>query len=291
MSLGSVLQTALTGLAAAEAVLDVTANNLANWRTAGFKAGRAAFATQTPQTQSLGAAPSGGNGGTNPIQIGSGVELAQASADFSQGQIALDPDPASLALQGDGLFILEGPQGGRLYTRNGQFQLNADHELIASGGQRVMGFGVDENFQLGTGQLRPLRIPLGNQVAGAGGSTATCLGFEITSGGRIRGRFSDGVLRDLGQIRVARFANPSGLQARGDNVYAEAPNSGLPVESDPGEAGAAEVTPGAVELSNTDVGQSLVDLQQASIQFRANLETLRITDRLFEELLSMRRTG
>jgi flagellar hook protein FlgE len=63
------------------------------------------------------------------------------------------------------------------------------------------------------------------------------------------------------------------------------------VESDPGEAGAAEVTPGAVELSNTDVGQSLVDLQQASIQFRANLETLRITDRLFEELLSMRRTG
>jgi flagellar hook protein FlgE len=113
------MQTALTGLAAAEATLGVVADNLANARTDGFKARRVRLATQTPQTLSLGEAAHGLHGGTNPQQIGGGVQVAEIASDFSQGAIAPSGDPSDLAINGAGLFIVESSGGERLYTRQG----------------------------------------------------------------------------------------------------------------------------------------------------------------------------
>ncbi len=120
VSLFSVMQTALTGMAAAEATLGVVADNLANARTDGFKARRVRLATQTPQTVSLGEGPHGASGGTNPQQIGAGVQVAGSDSDFSQGSIAVSTNPSDLALNGEGLFIVEGASGERLYTRQGR---------------------------------------------------------------------------------------------------------------------------------------------------------------------------
>ena len=106
MSLSSVLQTVASGISAAEFSLGVIANNLANCQTPGFKAARVAFATQMPQTRSLGAAPTAHDGGSNPIQVGTGVFAAEVSTDFSQGSIALDSSPTSVAIEGDGLVDL-----------------------------------------------------------------------------------------------------------------------------------------------------------------------------------------
>ena len=206
-----------------------------------------------------------------------------------QGQILLDSNPLSLAIQGNGFFILEGPQGERLYTRDGRFSVNADHQLVGVGGHRVLGFAVDENFEIVTGELAPLEVMLGQPATGPAETPAFLTGVRINSDGRIRGRFTDGVSRDLGQIRVARFANPAGLEQRGGNLYRDGPNSGLPIESDPGQHGAGSVLSGATEASNADVAASLVDLSRASTLSRASVAVLHTTDRLLDELTHVRR--
>src|SRR5215471_2632449 len=157
MGLASALSTALTGLTAAESTIDVVGNNLANSSTVGFKASRVEFATQFLQTQSLGSAPDplgkGNHGGTNPRQIGLGVQVANIRPDFSQGTIQLSSNPSDLAIQGEGFFIVRGGDGEQLYTRNGSFTLNSQDELVTSTGNKLLGYGVDKNFQINKTQL------------------------------------------------------------------------------------------------------------------------------------------
>jgi len=218
-----------------------------------------------------------------------GVMVAGMSTDLSQGSIAIDGGSTSLAIEGKGLFILVGPRGQLSYTRDGTFHLNADRELVTAEGYRVLGFAADDDFQIQTGRLSPLRISLGRIVATPSGRTATLTGFRISGDGRIQGSFSDGRLRDLGRIRLAQFANPSGLEKQAGNRHAIGPNSGLPVESDPQDGGAGQLVPGGTELSNTDIAESLVDLQVASNLFRANLQVADTAVHLLDELTHLGR--
>lgn len=163
MGLTSALTTALTGLTAAETQIDVIGNNLANSQTVGFKSSNVVFASQFLQTLSLGAAPGANNGGTNPRQVGLGVQVSEIAANHNQGTIEISSSPSDLAIQGDGFFIVEGAEGERLYTRNGIFKLNSDAELVNSTGQRLLGYGIDDQFRLQETNLVPLSVPLGTQ--------------------------------------------------------------------------------------------------------------------------------
>ncbi len=168
MGLQSALTTALTGLQAAEAVIDVSGNNLANSNTVGFKSSTAQFATQFLRTQSLGSTPTSGSGGTNPRQVGLGTQVAEITPDFSQGTIEVSSSPSDLAIQGDGFFVVQGASGETLYSRNGILKLNSANELVTISGNRLMGFGVSGDFVVEETTLVPLTIPLGNtQVAQA----------------------------------------------------------------------------------------------------------------------------
>ena len=291
MSLTSVLQTAHSGMLAATTTLEVASNNLANARTPGFKSQSAVFATQAPTTITAGAAPTSSNGGSNPLQIGAGVRTIGTATDFSQGSIVSSADPLNLALEGDGFFIVEGAPGEVYFTRAGQFGLNAQREIVSSTGHRLLGFGVDDDFQVIEGQRQALSIPIGSAASqGSGGtSAATLTSFRVTENGRIEGRYSDGQQRNLGRIRIARFANSSGLEARGDNLLRQGVNSGAPIESYAASGGGASIVGGAVELSNTNVGANLVDLMVASQQFVANAEVFRTADGLLDELTQLRR--
>jgi flagellar hook protein FlgE len=113
--------------------------------------------------------------------------------------------------------------------------------------------------------------------------------YLISEDGLIRGVFSNGVSRDLGKIRLARFTNPEGLEQRGQNLYAQGINTGLPIEGSPGENGIGSVVSGALELSNTDIGSDLVNLVLASTQYRSNSRVITATQQLFDELLNIRR--
>ncbi len=164
MGLASSLSTALTGLNAAETQIDVLGNNLANSQTVGFKSSEVFFATQFLQTLSLGASPTSDNGGTDPRQTGLGVQVAGISPNFTQGTIQISSSPSDLAVQGDGLFMVQGSNGERLYTRSGVFNLNSENQLVTPTGNRLLGFGIDEQFRVQTTQVVPLEVPLGSEA-------------------------------------------------------------------------------------------------------------------------------
>ncbi len=161
MGLASALSTALTGLTAAETTIDVVGNNLANSNTVGFKASEASFATQFLQTRSLGAAPTDNTGGTNPRQTGLGTMVADITPNFNQGTIEISSSPTDLAIQGKGFFIVQGTSGENLFTRNGIFKMNSDNEMVTITGNRLLGYTVDENFEIQSTTLEPITIPLG----------------------------------------------------------------------------------------------------------------------------------
>ncbi|MFO0791103.1 MAG: flagellar hook-basal body complex protein [Pirellulales bacterium] len=166
MGLQSAMTTALTGLQAAETTIDVVGNNVANSNTVGFKESNVLFATQFYLTQAVGSAPNATSGGTNPRQIGLGVNVAEIAPDFTQGTIQVSANPLDLAIQGDGFFMVQGPGGGaqRYYTRNGQFKTNAVNELTTVGGDRVLGFGVNDEFTIDSQRIVPLTIPFGSSA-------------------------------------------------------------------------------------------------------------------------------
>ncbi|MCH7750789.1 MAG: flagellar hook-basal body complex protein, partial [Planctomycetes bacterium] len=162
MGLQSALTTALTGLQAAETTIDVVGNNIANSQTVGFKESEAVFATQFLQTISIGSAPSTNSGGTNPRQIGLGVKVSEITPNFTQGTIEISSNPLDLAIQGDGFLIVQSGIN-QFYTRNGQLKLNADNEVVTVTGQRLLGYGVNDDFEIVTDNLVPLSIPLGKE--------------------------------------------------------------------------------------------------------------------------------
>ena len=162
MGLQSALTTALTGLQAAETTIDVVGNNVANSSTVGFKESDAVFATQFLQTVSIGGAATADSGGTNPRQIGLGVKVAAISADFSQGTIEISSNPLDVAIQGDGFLMVQSASGVQ-YTRNGQLQLNANNEIVTTTGQRVLGYTVDDDYNLIESTPGTLTIPVGTE--------------------------------------------------------------------------------------------------------------------------------
>ncbi len=174
MGLQSALSTALTGLNAAETIIDVAGNNVANSQTVGFKESGVNFATQFLQTISIGAAPSAGNGGTNPRQIGLGVKVAEISPDFTQGTIEISSNPLDVAIQGDGFLIVQGGQGEQLYTRNGQLKTNQNNEVITVSGNRVLGYNAVNGVIIES--LEPLVIPIGGSVVNKVTNTASFSG-------------------------------------------------------------------------------------------------------------------
>ncbi len=187
MGLQSAMTTALTGLQAAETTIDVVGNNVANSNTAGFKESNVLFATQFLQTQSIGSAPNVSNGGTNPRQIGLGVSVAEIAPNFTQGTIQVSANPLDLAIQGDGFFVLQGPNGGsqQFYTRNGQFKTNAVNELVSTSGNRVLGYAVNDQFVINTNRVVPLTIPFGGSAVAQETNNVTLVGNLLPDDGNL----------------------------------------------------------------------------------------------------------
>ncbi|HOM16118.1 MAG TPA: flagellar hook-basal body complex protein [Thermoguttaceae bacterium] len=146
-------------------------------------------------------------------------------------------------------------------------------------------------FQLDFGQLSGLAVDTSTLAVSRqdGSAPGVLTSFIVGEDGCIRGVFSNGVTRDLGQIILARFANPAGLEQRGQNLFAAGVNSGLPVMGRPNEQGLGQIISGAVELSNTDIGGNLVDLILAATMYRSNTRVISTSQQMLDELLSINR--
>lgn len=163
MSLSAAMLTGFTGIDSNSTAVDTVGNNLANLNTTAFKSQRTLFETLLYQTISEGEAPSGpAAGGTLPRQIGFGSTVASLQRNFGQGQTEGTGLASDLAIQGDGFFILAGPSGDQLYTRDGSFQLDASQTLVSANGAPVQVFPADETGAVTTGSLSNIIIPLGS---------------------------------------------------------------------------------------------------------------------------------
>ena len=160
MASTTALYTGLSGMNANARWLDVIGNNIANSNTTAFKSARMLFSTQFSRTYSAGSEPSGENGGSNPFQVGLGVTIAGTQRNFNSGSITATGDPRDLAIEGKGFFIVN-RGSDQLYTRAGSFRQNEDGDLVSIEGDRLLGYGVDANFNIAAGALTPLNIPLG----------------------------------------------------------------------------------------------------------------------------------
>jgi len=161
MASTTALFTGLSGILANSRMLDVIGNNISNVNTQGFKSNRLTFAPTFSRTLGIGTAPSGQSGGANPSQIGLGVNVAGTQRNMGNGAVTVTGVKTDLAIEGSGFFIVSSG-ANQFYTRNGSFQLNSLNELTSLSGARVQGYGIDSQFNVQTGTLTDLTIPVGS---------------------------------------------------------------------------------------------------------------------------------
>ncbi len=162
MGLTSAMYTGLSGLNTNQFRIDTIGDNIANVNTTAFKASRSMFQTQFAQTLAAGTPPGTTTGGTNPMQIGLGSVLGSIQRDFNSGSIETTGVPTDLAIEGNGFFIVQSPDGRQFFTRDGTFKLSSASYLVTQDGAFVQGFGVDDDFNIVPGTTTRLSIPLGS---------------------------------------------------------------------------------------------------------------------------------
>lgn len=274
----------ISGLRVNQTMLDVTGNNIANANTTGFKASTTVFSDTLSQMLT---AASGGNaerGGTNPIQIGLGVQLAATSTNFGQGSAQLTGRPTDIMLQGDGFFVLrDGAEN--VYSRAGAFTFDQTGVLVAPNGMRVQGYALD-GAGLPTGA--PVDVDL-NMINGSLPPGVELTSYSIAADGKVRGVFSDGVQRDVCQLAVADFTNPMGLEKIGDTAFRESANSGAVQLGVAGEGQRGQIMAGALEMSNVDLSAEFTNLILAQRGFQASSRVITTSDQVLEELVNIKR--
>lgn len=175
------LFTGLQGLNVHSRRLDVIGNNIANVNTTAFKSSRMMFENAFSRDIKIGSAPDDTTGGTNPLQIGLGVQIAGVQRDFRTGALDATGDPRDLAIDGRGFFIVQ--RGNQtLYTRAGSFRQDLNDNLVTATGETLMGYGVDDDFHIDSGALRPVNLPLGKIRLAEATENANLAGNLNTSG-------------------------------------------------------------------------------------------------------------
>ena len=192
-----------------------------------------------------------------------------------------DP-PAGSANIAVGTGLIEFDGNGKLVTStNSTVSIDRTNEPSVKPLQFKLDFSGISGLSTSTASLS-----VTSQDGSAPGTLST---YQIGQNGVITGTFSNGIARDLGQVVLARFSNPAGLEQQGQNLYAAGVNSGLPVIGAPGSNGIGTIQGGAVEMSNADVGTSLIELITASTMYESNSKVITTTDQLFQDLLSLQR--
>jgi flagellar hook protein FlgE len=274
----------ISGLRVNQTMLDVTGNNIANVNTTGFKASTTVFSDTLSQMLTSASGGGADRGGTNPIQIGLGVQLAATMLNFNQGSAQTTGRPTDLMLQGDGFFVLRDGQEN-VYTRAGAFAFDNTGTLVAPNGMRVQGFALDA-AGLPTGGAVDVDIHMIDASLPTGVELTS---YSISRDGKVRGVFSDGVQRDICQLAVADFENPMGLEKVGDTDFRESANSGAASIDVAGAGQRGQIMAGALEMSNVDLSSEFTNLILAQRGFQANSRVITTSDQVLEDLVNIKR--
>jgi flagellar hook protein FlgE len=276
----------ISGLRVNQTMLDVTGNNIANANTIGFKSSNTVFQDTLSQMLTGATGAAAPRGGTNPTQVGLGVQLAATSTNFNQGSAQTTGRPTDLMIQGDGFFVTQ--KGGEtLFTRAGSFTFDETGTLVTPSGNRVMGYNLDAAGNAIKGTLVPITLDPANAVPAADG--AELASYNIGSDGKIRGIFSDGVQREMGQVAMADFNNPMGLEKVGETSFRASANSGEPEIGVAAEGRLGTLIGGALEMSNVDLAAEFTNLILAQRGFQASSRVITTSDSVLEELVNIKR--
>ncbi|WP_182525730.1 flagellar hook protein FlgE [Nocardioides dongkuii] len=276
----------ISGLRVNQTMLDVTGNNIANANTIGFKSSTTVFQDTLSQMLTGAAGANDGRGGTNPVQVGLGVQVAGTLSNFGQGSAQMTGRGTDLMIQGDGFFVVQKGEE-MLYTRAGAFTFDETGTLVTSSGSRVQGYAIDANGEP-TGGLVDIRLD-------ADGLTPPVpAGVELTSydfgsDGTLRGVFTDGVQREIAQVAVGDFNNPMGLERVGESSFRQSANSGAAEISTAGRNGNGTLIGGAVEMSNVDLAAEFTNLILAQRGFQASSRVITTSDSVLEDLVNIKR--
>lgn len=253
-----------TGMLAQQMNVDVISNNIANMTTTGHKRQRVDFKDLVYQNIQRPGAQSSDVGTILPsgLQLGLGVKVGAVYRIHEQGPLQITENPLDLALTGDGFFQIELPNGETAYTRSGVFQVNQDGEIVTS-----QGFRVEPNIV----------VP------------DNALDIQINRNGGVFAKVDGQVnMVNLGEIEVATFVNPPGLEAIGDNLFIETEASGPPNVGIAGTENFASIMQGAVENSNVNVVEEITQLISAQRAYEMNSNIIRTSDEMLQTATQLR---
>ena len=246
------LYSSATGMKAQETLIDVTANNLANVNTNGFKRSQVDFADLLySTTQQAGTDVATGQTAPVGLQIGSGVRPSGTTKLFATGTFEETRNPTDVAIQGDG-FLKVLVNGNDRYTRDGALRMDANGTLVTMEG-----------------------FPLADQVTIPANASNIRVGTDGTVTATV-----DGQVQQAGQITLARFPNPAGLNSEGGNLYSATPASGAETVGNPGDDGAGTLLGGFLERSNVEVVTELISLITAQRAYEINSRAIRAGDEM-----------
>jgi flagellar basal-body rod protein FlgG len=255
--MNAALWAAKTGLDAQQTEMAVISNNLANVNTTGFKQDRAVFEDLLYQNQTqAGSNTSQTTQSPSGMSIGTGVQVVATEKDYSQGSLTQTGNPLDVAIQGQGFFQIQMPDGTIAYTRDGTFQTNAQGQLVNSSGYLV---------QPG------ITIPQGAQsvTIGSDGTVSVTLAGQSAA-------------TQVGQIQLANFINPPGLQPIGQNLLTQTAASGSPQTGSPGTNGVGTLAQGELEGSNVNVVEELVNMIQTQRAYEMNSKAISTVDQMLQ---------
>ncbi len=248
-----------TGMEAQQTQLDVISHNLANVSTTGYKRAQAVFEDLMYQNlRQVGSNTSDQSQLPTGLHLGLGVRTVATSRSFAQGTIQQTSNNLDVAIQGNGFFQITMPDGSNSYTRDGSFQVDNQGQLVTAGGLVVAnGVTVPANAK-------------NISIATDGTVTATIPGTTQP--------------QQIGNIILASFINPAGLEPLGQNLFAESPASGQPNTGTPGTNGIGTVTQGFLETSNVNVVQELITMIQTQRAYEMNSKAIQTSDQMLQKL-------
>ncbi len=258
------LWTSATGMQAQELNIDVISNNLANVNTSGFKKSRAEFQDLLYESiRPAGAASSQDTIVPTGIQLGHGTRPAAVQKMFTQGDFQNTKNELDWAIEGDGFFQIELPNGDTSYSRSGEFKLDADGRIVNPDG-----------FPL----LPQLSIPT-DTVSISVGMDGT---VSVVQAG-------DPTPVEIGSIQLARFVNPAGLRSLGKNLYVPTEASGTEITGTPGQTGLGTIAQGFLEMSNVSVVDEMVNMITAQRAYETNSKVIQTADDMLQMANNLKR--
>jgi len=255
------LWAAKTGLDAQQTRMTVVSHNLANVNTSGYKKDRPVFEDLLYQNvRQVGASTSQDTQAPSGLSVGTGVRVVATEKLYTQGSLNQTGNSFDLAIEGRGFFQVLLPDGTLAFTRDGSFQINAQGELVTASGYKVQ---------------PAITIPDGAQ--------AVTIGNDGTVTVQVAGQSAP---TQIGSLQLADFINPAGLQSRGENLLIASASSGTAQTGTPGLTGLGTLHQGAVEASNVNVVEEMVNMIETQRAYEMNTKAIQTTDQMLQYLSS-----